>query len=150
MLKAGICLKTVKEGQDSLHNYVGKWIVAVGCLKAGRLQKRCHLAHAWGGGVGRICSCVLIPGKLSCRAAQQQEGKVLQTVRQGAGWQQGGRQHGDCTDTGRQHGVAQQHGRQTTAWQDEGQQVMGRQQPSCRLHGSQQTGRRQGSQMERV
>ena len=66
------------------------------------------------------------------------------------GWQQGGRQHGDCTDTGRQHGVAQQHGRQTTAWQDEGQQVMGRQHPSCRLHGSQQTGRRQGSQMERV
>lgn len=71
-------------------------------------------------------------------------------LRQGAGWQQGGRQQGACTLMGWQQVEAQQQGRQTTAVQDVGQQAMGRQQPSCRPQGSQQMGRRQGSQMGRV
>lgn len=71
-------------------------------------------------------------------------------LRQGAGWQQGGRQQGACTQMGWQQVEAQQQGRQTTAVQDVGQQAMGRQQPSCRPHGSQQMGLRQGSQMGRV
>ncbi|EDL01026.1 mCG146989 [Mus musculus] len=81
--------------------------------------------------------------------AQQQvlQGEVLQVVRQGAGWQQGGLQQGACTEMGWQQVEAQQQGLQTTAVQEVGQQVMGRQQPCCRLQGSQQMGRRQGSQM---
>ena len=75
------------------------------------------------------------------------QGEVLQVVRQGAGWQQGGLQQGACTEMGWQQVEAQQQGLQTTAVQEVGQQVMGRQQPCCRLQGSQQMGRRQGSQM---
>lgn len=86
-------------------------------------------------------------------AGAQKQGlqqEVLQVVRQGAGWQQGGLQQGACTEMGWQAVDAQQQGLQTTAVQDVGQQVMGRQQPSCRPQGSQQMGRGLGSQMGRV
>lgn len=85
--------------------------------------------------------------------AQQEQGSrlgPLQVTRQGAGWQHGGRQQGDCTLIGWQQVDAQQQGLHTTAVQDDGQQVMGRQQPSCRPQGSQHTGLRQGSQTGRV